>query len=175
MLDLRRRGRGRPRPSGHADAAHEKTQNALFSSAAAGAHRCILRRRRQPPAACAAANTVCCPLPQVVREHYLRDDIYSGSPLDPDCPPDAYKLSSEAPHYLIVDTNVALHQVCLVAACLDICSGLLGRCLFGHLLRPAALPYRHRQQLPQLMPVGAAQCGCCHGRCCTLPPWCCHA
>ena len=51
------------------------------------------------------------PSPQVVREHYLRDDIYSGSPLDPECPPEACKLSGEAPHYLLVDTNVALHQV----------------------------------------------------------------
>ena len=51
------------------------------------------------------------PRPQVVREHYLRDDIYSGSPLDPECPPDACKLSGDAPHYLLIDTNVALHQV----------------------------------------------------------------
>lgn len=48
---------------------------------------------------------------QVVREHYLRDDIYSGTPLDRECPPDCYKLSGEAAHYLLVDTNVVLHQV----------------------------------------------------------------
>jgi exosome complex exonuclease DIS3/RRP44 len=53
---------------------------------------------------------------QVVREHYLRDDIYSGSPLDPECPPEAAKLSGEAPHYLLIDTNVALHQVAAAAA-----------------------------------------------------------
>lgn len=52
----------------------------------------------------------CC-FSQVVREHYLRDDIYSGSPLDPECDPSAYKLSPDAPHYLVIDTNVALHQM----------------------------------------------------------------
>ena len=51
---------------------------------------------------------------QVVREHYLRDDIYSGSPLDPQCDPESHKLSGEAPHYLIVDTNIALHQMDLL-------------------------------------------------------------
>lgn len=49
---------------------------------------------------------------KVVREHYLRDDIWSGSPLDPDCDPSAHKLAADADHYLIVDTNVALQQVC---------------------------------------------------------------
>ncbi|EFN55177.1 hypothetical protein CHLNCDRAFT_35599 [Chlorella variabilis] len=51
---------------------------------------------------------------KVVREHYLRDDIYSGTPLDPECPPEAYKLSGDAPHYLLVDTNVVLHQMDLL-------------------------------------------------------------
>jgi len=48
---------------------------------------------------------------KVVREHYLRDDIYSGSPLDAECDQDAAKLSASAPHYLIVDTNIVLQQV----------------------------------------------------------------
>ena len=48
---------------------------------------------------------------KVVREHYLRDDIYSGSPLDPDCDQSAAKLSASAPHYLVVDTNIVLQQV----------------------------------------------------------------
>jgi exosome complex exonuclease DIS3/RRP44 len=48
---------------------------------------------------------------QVVREHYLRDDIYSGSPLDPQCDPSAHKLAPDAAHYLMLDTNVALHQM----------------------------------------------------------------
>lgn len=61
----------------------------------------------QPP----ADQPRCEPWQQVVREHYLRDDIYSGTPLDPECPPEAYKLSGDAPHYLLVDTNVVLHQV----------------------------------------------------------------
>ncbi|KAI3428619.1 hypothetical protein D9Q98_007442 [Chlorella vulgaris] len=51
---------------------------------------------------------------KVVREHYLRDDIYSGTPLDRECPPDCYKLSGEAAHYLLVDTNVVLHQMDLL-------------------------------------------------------------
>lgn len=48
---------------------------------------------------------------QVVREHYLRDDIYSGTPLDPECPSTSYLLADDARHYLIVDTNVVLQQV----------------------------------------------------------------
>jgi hypothetical protein len=35
----------------------------------------------------------------------------SGTPLDPESDPSAHKLSADAPHYLVVDTNVALHQV----------------------------------------------------------------
>ena len=50
-------------------------------------------------------------LGQVVREHYLRDDIQSGSPLDPRCDPEAAKLAADAPHYLVVDTNIVLQQV----------------------------------------------------------------
>lgn len=46
-----------------------------------------------------------------MREHYLRDDIYSGSPLDPECDPSSYKLSAEAPAYLVLDTNIVLHQM----------------------------------------------------------------
>uniref|UniRef100_A0A383VI63 Uncharacterized protein n=1 Tax=Tetradesmus obliquus TaxID=3088 RepID=A0A383VI63_TETOB len=48
---------------------------------------------------------------KVVREHYLRDDIWSGSPLDPGCDPSAHKLAPDAQHYLVIDTNVALHQM----------------------------------------------------------------
>jgi len=51
---------------------------------------------------------------KVVREHYLRDDIYSGSPLDPDCDPSSYKLSQDASQYIIIDTNIALHQIDLL-------------------------------------------------------------
>ena len=50
---------------------------------------------------------------KVVREHYLRDDIASGSPLDPDCDAAAAKLSATARHYLVVDTNIVLQQVWL--------------------------------------------------------------
>ena len=51
------------------------------------------------------------PLAQVVREHYLRDDIWSGSPLDPESDPACNKLSVGAREYLVVDTNVVLQQV----------------------------------------------------------------
>lgn len=40
--------------------------------------------------------------------------LRSGSPLDPACDPSAHKLSADAPHYLVIDTNVALHQVRLM-------------------------------------------------------------
>ena len=49
--------------------------------------------------------------PQVVREHYLRDDISSGSPLDPESDADTAKLSADAKQYLVVDTNIVLQQV----------------------------------------------------------------
>jgi hypothetical protein len=42
----------------------------------------------------------------------------SGSHLDPQCPEESRKLSAEAPHYLVIDTNVALHQVCMPGAVL---------------------------------------------------------
>ncbi|CAL5222204.1 g4534 [Coccomyxa viridis] len=48
---------------------------------------------------------------QVSREHYLRDDIWSGTPLDPESDAAANKLSATAKHYLVVDTNVALSQI----------------------------------------------------------------
>jgi len=35
----------------------------------------------------------------------------SGSPLDPECPPEAVKLAADAAAYLVIDTNVALHQL----------------------------------------------------------------
>jgi hypothetical protein len=35
----------------------------------------------------------------------------SGSPLDPECPPEAAKLSPTAAALLVIDTNVALHQL----------------------------------------------------------------
>ncbi len=30
--------------------------------------------------------------------------------MDPECDPEAFKLSENAPHYVVVDTNVALQQ-----------------------------------------------------------------
>ncbi len=49
----------------------------------------------------------------MVREHYLRDDIWSGSPLDPESDPISNKLAADAKEYLVVDTNVVLQQVCV--------------------------------------------------------------
>eukprot|EP00887_Chlorella_sp_A99_P004969 scaffold4.g4969.t1 len=51
---------------------------------------------------------------KVVREHYLRDDIWSGTSLDPQCDPSAHKLSPDAAAYLVIDTNIALHQMDLL-------------------------------------------------------------
>ncbi|XP_013415893.1 exosome complex exonuclease RRP44 [Lingula anatina] len=58
---------------------------------------------------------------KVVREHYLRDDIYCGSEACDECPQKDEVLelrpqnpSSEIfpdPHYIIPDTNVVLHQL----------------------------------------------------------------
>ena len=55
----------------------------------------------------------------VVREHYLRDDIYVGCELateeyrGPD--PSAWKLSAGASKFVVIDTNVALHQLDFLA------------------------------------------------------------
>ena len=58
---------------------------------------------------------------KVVREHYLRDDLSCGSLLCGVCPNLSpaklcVKQNAESsivpkPHYLVIDTNVALHQV----------------------------------------------------------------
>ena len=67
---------------------------------------------------------------KVVREHYLRDDIWSGSPLDAECDQDAVKLSASAAHYLIVDTNVVLQQVTLISIMSAVlCTGQPKGCL----------------------------------------------
>lgn len=42
----------------------------------------------------------------------------SGSPCDPECPADEHKLSAAATHYLLIDTNVALHQVWIQRGCM---------------------------------------------------------
>ncbi|CAH1267033.1 DIS3 [Branchiostoma lanceolatum] len=61
---------------------------------------------------------------KVVREHYLRDDIWCGSAACGQCPQDKPVLESDPeidsslcgfPHYLIPDTNVVLHQMDVLA------------------------------------------------------------
>ena len=47
---------------------------------------------------------------RVVREHYLRDDILTGSPRI-DAPHLEPRLSPDAPRYLVPDANVLLHQI----------------------------------------------------------------
>ena len=58
---------------------------------------------------------------KVVREHYLRDDVWCGASHCTNCaeadeslldstPVSSSKLCSY-PHYLLLDTNVVLHQV----------------------------------------------------------------
>lgn len=57
---------------------------------------------------------------KIVREHYLRDDIWCGSEYCTDCKQESTVLQRDAciesnlcpfPHYVILDTNVVLHQV----------------------------------------------------------------
>ncbi|XP_056626124.1 exosome complex exonuclease RRP44 isoform X1 [Triplophysa dalaica] len=57
---------------------------------------------------------------KIVREHYLRDDIWCGSEVCKECKDEAPVLQEDAciestlcvsPHYLIPDTNVVLHQI----------------------------------------------------------------
>lgn len=57
---------------------------------------------------------------KIVREHYLRDDIWCGSEVCSECKDEAPALQCDPciesnlcifPHYLIPDTNVVLHQV----------------------------------------------------------------
>lgn len=57
---------------------------------------------------------------KVVREHYLRDDIWCGSYACKECQQERSVLEAQpvsisqlctAPHYIIPDTNVILHQV----------------------------------------------------------------
>lgn len=57
---------------------------------------------------------------KVVREHYLRDDIWCGSEVCLECKQEATVLQREPciesslcpyPHYLVPDTNVVLHQI----------------------------------------------------------------
>ncbi|KAL2905965.1 Exosome complex exonuclease RRP44-like protein A [Bienertia sinuspersici] len=51
---------------------------------------------------------------KVVREHYLRDDIYCGASICKTCDSSAARLSSDASVILIVDTNVVLNQIDLL-------------------------------------------------------------
>ncbi|XP_073030891.1 exosome complex exonuclease RRP44 homolog A-like [Primulina eburnea] len=53
-------------------------------------------------------------LVKVVREQYLRDDIYCGAPFCKVCDISAARLNSTASTILIVDTNVVLHQIDLL-------------------------------------------------------------
>ncbi|XP_049455686.1 exosome complex exonuclease RRP44 [Epinephelus fuscoguttatus] len=57
---------------------------------------------------------------KIVREHYLRDDIWCGSEVCTECKQESTVLQSDAciesnlcsyPHYLVPDTNVVLHQI----------------------------------------------------------------
>ncbi len=48
---------------------------------------------------------------QVVREHYLRDDISCGALFCPECDTSKAALRQTAENILVVDTNVVLHQV----------------------------------------------------------------
>jgi len=53
---------------------------------------------------------------KIVKEHYLRDDIWCGSAMCQDCVQsgEQVKLSDAASQYLLPDTNVVLHQMDLL-------------------------------------------------------------
>ncbi|CAN6481552.1 unnamed protein product [Victoria cruziana] len=51
---------------------------------------------------------------KVVREHYLRDDIYCGVKVCKTCDSSAAVLSSSDSPVLVVDTNVILNQIDLL-------------------------------------------------------------
>ncbi|KAL1817405.1 hypothetical protein DCAR_0521835 [Daucus carota subsp. sativus] len=51
---------------------------------------------------------------KVVREHYLRDDIYCGAPSCQVCDTKDARLSSSIPSVLVLDTNVVLNQIDLL-------------------------------------------------------------
>ncbi|KAL9672529.1 hypothetical protein QQ045_028780 [Rhodiola kirilowii] len=51
---------------------------------------------------------------KVVREHYLRDDIYCGASICQVCDSTAARLSPDASTILILDTNVVLNQIDLL-------------------------------------------------------------
>ncbi|XP_047968505.1 exosome complex exonuclease RRP44 homolog A-like [Salvia hispanica] len=51
---------------------------------------------------------------KVVREHYLRDDIYCGAPFCKVCDVTGARLDSNASTIIVVDTNVVLHQIDLL-------------------------------------------------------------
>lgn len=48
---------------------------------------------------------------KVVREHYLRDDIACGALFCATCDKSRAKLRETARNIIVIDTNVALHQV----------------------------------------------------------------
>uniref|UniRef100_A0A8C5CZM8 DIS3 homolog, exosome endoribonuclease and 3'-5' exoribonuclease n=1 Tax=Gadus morhua TaxID=8049 RepID=A0A8C5CZM8_GADMO len=57
---------------------------------------------------------------KIVREHYLRDDIWCGSEICTECKQESTVLQKDSciesdlcssPHYLVPDTNVVLHQI----------------------------------------------------------------
>ena len=48
-----------------------------------------------------------------MRQHYLRDDLPTGCP-QLDAPELEPRLSAVAPRYLVLDTNVVLHQIDLL-------------------------------------------------------------
>jgi len=50
---------------------------------------------------------------KIVREHYLRDDVWCGSDQCTECQNQAPKLTSSM-DYLILDTNTILHQKDLI-------------------------------------------------------------
>ena len=49
-----------------------------------------------------------------MREQYFRNDLWCGSSLCEKCEQETPTLASGVPHYVVLDTNVVLHQIDLL-------------------------------------------------------------
>lgn len=50
-------------------------------------------------------------LQKIVREHYFRNDLWCGSAVCDKCEQENPTLMAGIPHYVVLDTNVVLHQI----------------------------------------------------------------
>jgi len=87
---------------------------------------------------------------KVVREHYLREDLWCGSVLCGECgeensailesAPTSSSSLCDFPHYIVIDTNVVLHQVsyfspqvCRIIFEIDLCRLMYSKAQYGRM------------------------------------------